>query len=150
MRTIFVVISASVVAIGLLAVRLSVLAGYAQASCEVGNDSAVIWVDDLSRIRRHEALLYNVEFSRSGITVRLPPEYYAPDWTQVDSIEMKYRDRASPSGILQLHLHNTDGSAFVETVGNVKRSCWNSIKAFIRRHIETHGTAVRMIDTPSN
>ena len=80
-------------------------------------------------------------------SVRLPPQFYSPDWRQVDGIEMRYLDRESRSGVLQLRLHNTNGSAYVETVGRVQRSCWNAVKSYISGHIENKNTVIHMLET---
>jgi|SRR5581483_8035258 len=142
-----IAVVAAVVVIGIFAMPSLVHADYVQVSCEVDNKSAIIWVDEASKAQQHPPLQYNIEFEPSGVAVRLPPQFYAPDWTQVDDIEMRFHDRESTSGVLQLHVHNTNGRAYVETVGRVKRSCWNAVKSYIRGHIESKGTVVHMSET---
>lgn len=138
-----------VVVIGAVATPSIVRADYAQVSCDVDNesDSAIIWVDDASRVEKHPALNFNVEFFPSGVAVRLPPQFYAPDWTQVENIEMQYPDRESKLGLLQLRIHNIGGSMFIQTVGRVERSCWNAVKKYIRQHVESKGTTVHVSET---
>jgi|GEM_PF-6409666 len=144
-----IAIVAAVVVIGIFAMPSFVRADYVQVACQINNESdyAVIAVDEASEAERHPSSKYNVQFDPAGVTVRLPPQFYAPDWTQVDDIEMRFHDRESTSGVLQLHLHNTNGRAYVETVGRVKRSCWNAVKSYIRGHIESKGTVVHMSET---
>ncbi len=141
-----IAVVAMVVVIGIIAMPSLVHADYAQESCEISSESdyAVIWLDEASKVGQHRPLKYNVQFDPSGVTFRLPPEFYAPDWTQVDDIEMQFDDRESKSGLLRLHMHNTHGSAYVETVGRVQRSCWNDVKKYIHERVDRKGTIVYM------
>ena len=138
--------------IGILAITSLFHTDYAQVSCEIDNESdyAIIWVDEASKVVQHRPLQFSVQFDPKGLVVRLPPQYYAPDWTQVESIEMKYHDRNSKSGLLQLYLYDTDGSVYIERVEHVERPCWNSVKKYILEHVVSKGTVVRFSETRAN
>ncbi|HLZ66163.1 MAG TPA: hypothetical protein VKQ29_08020 [Aliidongia sp.] len=138
-----------VVGIGFIAMTTATHADYIQVSCEIDNDSdyAAIWVEDDSKIERHPYLRYNIQFAPGGIAVRMLPQFYGQDWAELEDIEMRYDHRESEFGLLQLRLHDTGHPSFIQTVGRVKRPCWNAVKKYIREHIESKGTVVHISET---
>jgi hypothetical protein len=124
-------------------------ATYVEESCEVdaGSDYAVISMDTVSAVGKHLPSRYNIQFDPKGIVLRFPPEFYAPDWTQIEDISMKYLNTRSGSGILAIRLHDIGGNPRLETIGSVKRSCWETVKKYIRTRVGGKGIQVRMSES---
>jgi hypothetical protein len=129
--------------VGLFAVACHASEEFKQVLCNVdeSSDVAIIWVDDESKPK---GLRFNVQFEQNSIVFRLPPEFYAPGWQQIEEIQMDFPNKESLSGMLRVHLHNTDGSHYVQVVGKVERSCWHSVDAFIRHRIVSQGVKVNL------
>jgi len=119
---------------------------YAEVSCEINDksDYAVIWIDESALAQKKRPLKYNVQFDPAGVVFRLPSEFYAPEWPQIENLTMHYADSKADSGILQIQEHNVGGKSRLQMVGTVKRLCWNSVKRYIDTHVRSKGVAVHM------
>jgi hypothetical protein len=104
-------------------------------------------MDEASQVKEGALARYDIQFDLTGVTFRFPPEFYAPDWSQIEDIKIQYRDAKAESGRLELRVHNTNGRRFTEVVGNVERSCWVTVKEYIHKNIFNRGIAVHMIET---
>jgi len=123
--------------------------GYTQTSCEIiDNDlthSAAISVATPADIREGRALLYDVEFQPQGPLIRLPPQYYAPAWKDIDHIAMEYPSADADAGILSMRIKGIVGE-YKQPVGKVKRACWNSVRAYIERKFPDHSPIVERVE----
>ena len=141
-----VLLGGALLGLGTILVRAS--ADYVQVSCEVTPAYAVIWIDSPAESARHAPLRFNVQFDPNGVVVRLPPQFYGPDWSQIEEIEMAYKGKLSESGELRLRIRdNPGGLDSVQTIGRVQRSCWNDVRSYIRGQVEAKGIAVRVSET---
>ena len=119
---------------------------YLQSGCEVDNERAVIWMATPSDIREGRKNLYNIEFQPQGSVIRFPPQFYAPDWKDIDSITMEYPNRNADTGKLFIRIRETSNSTYIQRIGLVKRVCWNKAERFIKQVLSIHGVVIRLIE----
>ncbi len=130
--------------VGLGAALTPAQASYVQVSCEVTPDYAIIWVDEVANAASRASLRFNVQFDPTGVVVRLPPQFYSPSWSQIQKVEMAYGSETSNSGELHLRIRDSAGLERTETIGTVRRSCWDRVRNYIRRQIEAKGISVHL------
>jgi hypothetical protein len=103
-------------------------AGYLATECKVelsdpGQNTFVVYLVNESH---PDSGVYLVEFQKEGPLIRLPPEYYAMDWPNVEFLEFL----RPPSDTLgQMSIHARNGST--QPIGKVKKSCWELLKRYL-------------------
>jgi hypothetical protein len=119
---------------------------YVQTRCDIDNERAVIWMATPSDVRNGHNFLYNIDFQFPGPVIRFPPQFYAPDWKDIDNITMEYPNRNSNTGTLSLHVREANGSVYIQRIGLVKRDCWNKARRFVEQVLSVRGPVVRVIE----
>ncbi len=145
---IFVIALVSLLACGAIAASPFEREEYVQTDCSIiDNDStqsASISVETPSGIKEGHKFRYDIDFQPGGPVVRLPPEFYAPPWTDIKSITMEYPSRDADSGTLSLKLNGLAGE-YTQPVGKVQRACWKTIRSYIERKFPDHSPIVERV-----
>ncbi len=120
----------------------------AQTRCEIIDDTlshvAAISVATPSDISEGHEHLYDVEFQSDGPLIRLPPQYYAPYWSDVTDITMEYPSRSANEGTLSLKIKGATGE-YTQPIGKVQRACWKTIRSYIERKFPDHSPIVERV-----
>ena len=111
-----------------------------QFSCELDNDYVAFVLREVADMGTVGARSYIVDLQARGPTLRLPPEYYAPDWHDVEDIEFRPINVDVGYGKLSFRIRQSSHS-FTQPIGIVQRACWNAAQQFIaRKGIVVHET----------
>jgi len=146
MKKIFGFAVIALLSCGAIAASLFGREEYAQTRCDVDNEGAVIWMATPSDITGGRSFLYNIDFQFPGPVIRFPPQFYAPDWTDIDNITMEYPNRNADIGELSLSIRESNGSIYTQRIGLVKRDCWNKARRYVEQVLSVHGPVVRVIE----
>ena len=131
--------------IDLLCTSCHAAGDFRQLACNVDKrlELAIIWLDNDPAYARNPR--FNVQFDRRGVALRLPPEFYAPAWDDIDEITTVFPSKKAGWGILRVRVHES-GRQYIQTVGNIGRSCWDATSALLRDHIVAQGKRVKVLE----
>jgi len=101
-----------------------------QISCDQENGFPSIALRKTSEMNTAGARTYIVDFQQDGPVIRLPPEYYSPDWKDVEEITFSTIDNARAKGRLTLKIRSGSGAVYVQPIGIIERACWNATKSY--------------------
>jgi hypothetical protein len=104
---------------------------FRQFSCELDNDYVVFTLRHTEDIWVVGAKSYSVNFQVGGPVIRLPPEYYSPNWSDVKDIKFERLADDPGYGRLSLRISGATGASYTQAVGIVQRACWEAAKQFI-------------------
>lgn len=126
-----------IIAIGIFLMLTDISkAEFIQRECDVENDYVAFALEDLSDVAQSKPYphhSYIVDFQQNGPTIRLPPEYYAPEWQRVELIAFEPTDKSKLQGRLSLRIRKHSGEAYVQPIGIVQKACWEAAKVFLSR-----------------
>jgi hypothetical protein len=140
----FGAVGAAVAFLGVLVAASFGSTEYVQTSCEIDNRSnyAVIWLQDSATVGMPHVHKYSIQFEPAGLTVRLPPTYYAPEWGDAEVV-LEFPQKDATSGVLKLRSKGMLGSS-VKTIGRVQRACWNAVRRYVTEHVQRKGVVAHM------
>jgi hypothetical protein len=119
---------------------------YVQSGCEIDDAHyAVIWMNEQSQVGKESARAYSLQFDPSGLVVRLPPFYYAPDW-EGTAVIVDYQSTDANAAILRLQVQSAFGIKSTQTIGLVQRDCWEKVKSYFQRNIVSKGIRVNLVE----
>jgi len=105
-----------------------------QISCDLDNGFPSIALRRTSEMKAAGAHTFIVDFQEEGPVIRLPPEYYSPEWERVEEVTFQYIGNGRAEGRLSLKIRRRgSGTVYVQPVGVIGRTCWNALKGFLRR-----------------
>jgi hypothetical protein len=103
-----------------------------QVSCGLDDSVLSIGLRIASEIKTAGAHTFLVDFQQEGPVIRLPPEYYAPDWADIEEITFQSIGLTKSEGRLSLKVRGGTGSVYVQPIGVIQRACWNAAKSYLR------------------
>jgi hypothetical protein len=103
-----------------------------QFSCELDNNYVAFVLREASEMGTVGARNYIVDFQQHGPTIRLPPTYYAPDWSDIEEIRFEHLGGEDAGyGRLSLRIRSAQEPTYTQQIGIVQRTCWNAAKGFL-------------------
>lgn len=74
----------------------------------------------------------DINFQKTGLLMRFPPEYYVVDWSDVESISFQREEKGAQEGTLAVHFRELFGFLVVpHKIGHIEAKCWNEVRIFI-------------------
>jgi hypothetical protein len=105
-----------------------------QYRCGLDNGFVSFYLRKESEMGTVGARSYIVDFQDNGPTIRLPPEYYAPGWDQIEEIAFESIGPSKVEGRLSLKVRGGFGHVYVQPIGIIQRACWNAAKDYLQRN----------------
>jgi hypothetical protein len=128
---------------GLILASADVPSEFTSVGCDVTSEYATIWLKEQAHLADRTAHQFSIQFNSDGLVVRLPPTYYAPDWSQIDTVSMKFQSETAGSGRLNLRIHNVgEAVSYDQPVGTIQRGCWDSIRRYLHTNVEAKGIII--------